>query len=480
MEWRDGWVLRGALLLALGCGDDAATGGGEPEVGGSGSAAGGDSSAGGAAVMGGASSAGGGSAGGSTSTSMQVPCAPLSNADNPSPTPGVCQGNVAVTCGQDGYLAQEACPSGFACVEYDLSEKRFDGLAAVWVDGRTVGWAGCLPDGAAPCPLEWNGNYFWSTEPPHCDGADQVQCLPKPAPSLFDNYPQLQYGADEGYVRILPCQPGERCAGSDTVDQLTCIDAATPACDGSEPKCTPEGIEHCYGTWESLPGYAAVEPCYQGAVCYEGSDYPFCGAPGEVACDAAASPTVCAPDNGSIVSCSNGFTHHSSCAQCLEDGQNVPCRCDTLVSSTGWGWSPDGLVCSESQTPTCVPQAAADCDPQVDLDVCNGDVAHRCVGHWDDVDCGALGMVCGVGDGVAGCRAPDALACDPGTFQQSCDGDTIVACCGCGWAWILFGPSLPAPCVSGFEVRADCAAWGPYHCDPPANFADLAECVYSP
>jgi hypothetical protein len=410
---------------------------------------------------------------------MQESCAPLKNAEDPTPTPGLCQGDVAITCGQDGFLIEEPCQAGFSCVEYELTEKRFDGIAGVWVDGRTVGWAGCLPEGAAPCPIEWKGNYFWSTDPPRCEGVDRVQCLPMPAPSLFDNFPQLQYGSEEGYVRVSPCPAGERCAGSDTVDVLTCIDEATPSCDGSEPTCTAGGIEYCYGTWESLPGYVVVQTCDPGTVCYEGTDYPFCEVPGELPCDPAATPTACAPDGGSIVSCVNGFTHHDSCALCVDDGQNVPCRCDTLASQTSWGWTPDGLLCTESATPACVPQAAADCDPLIDVDFCDGDVAHRCVGHWDDIDCGALGMVCGVGDGVAGCRAPDAAACDPGT-QQSCDGDTIVGCCGCGWVTILLGPGLQAPCVSGFEVRSDCSALGSYQCDPPEAWYPWAECEFVP
>src|SRR4051812_20062299 len=36
-------------------------------------------------------------------------CSPLKNAFDPAPTPGKCEGSVAVTCGQDGSLAEETC-----------------------------------------------------------------------------------------------------------------------------------------------------------------------------------------------------------------------------------------------------------------------------------------------------------------------------------------------------------------------------------
>lgn len=384
---------------------------------------------------------------------------------------------MATTCGQDGFLEHDACDAGTECKTYTLHEKRFnaDPDNPAWIDAREVTWAACLPAIATACPVEWNGNYYWPTNAPHCDGPQKISCRMVPAPDLFSNSPQLLYGADEGYVQSDACASGSKCAGGDTIDVLTCIDEDTPACDGTEPSCSGNGIEYCGGTWESLPGYKVVEPCQGANVCYEGTGGPFCGPAGEVPCAEGTSP-ACAPDDASIVGCYNGFTYHQSCAMCSSPTGQVPCRCDETASSSGWTWTPNGLVCSESMWPACVPAAAPDCDPATDADTCVGNVAHRCLGHWEDIDCAAVGKVCGVGDGVAGCRAANAPACSTGA-NESCAGTEIVGCCTCGSLQVLFGPQLDAPCVSGFEARVDCADMGTYHCETTAVWA---ECKFGP
>lgn len=478
------WAL-GVVSLAFvaGCGEDPGESGGSGGDGGSGD--------GGATSAAETSSAGKttGSSSNATSTTAASsstggePCDPLKNADDLSPTPGHCDGDVAVTCGQDGFLVFERCNGGTECREYELSEWRFNGLIdpPVWEPARTVDWAACLPVGAESCPVAWNGNYYWMVDPPHCEGASKIMCRNMPAPDLFSNYPQLQYGSETGWLSVVDCPSGEKCAGSDTIDQLTCIDEDTPACDGTEPSCAGDAIEYCAGTWESLPGYKVLYDCTPGLTCYEGTSGPFCREPGEVPCDDATFDPVCTGDASAIVSCYNGWTSHQSCATCFDGAQQVPCRCDDLATATGWSWNGNGLDCSESHGLACVPQAAADCDPDVDVDVCNGAVAHRCVGHWDDIDCGALGQICEVAAGRAGCRDANAPACDPWSFQQSCDGDVIVSCCACDRSNVLFGPPPAAPCVTGYEVRADCGAWGPYVCDPPEWMGSpWAECVFMP
>lgn len=417
----------------------------------------------------------------STGTGMGIPCVALADGVAPNPTPGACQGNVAITCGQDGFLTQETCAAGTTCSTYDLSEWRFDGAAVnpKWVPGRTVTWAGCKPDGTTSCSMAFDGNVYQPAVHPHCDGVNRIDCRLPPAPDLFSSSPQLIYGTTDAWLLTTPCGANQRCAGSDTIDVLTCIDASTPACDGTEPLCTPQGILQCYGTWESSPGYRVTESC--GAdVCYQGAQYPFCGPPGETPCDAATFGNPrCEVGNGSIVSCYNGFTSHQSCGTCSDGAQMVPCRCDAEYAQSGYSWNPTtGLECSQTAQPACVPQASVDCDPATEPDTCNGNVAHRCLGHWEDLDCAAKGLVCGVTNGLAGCKAANAPACTfPG--QDHCDGTTMVGCCGCGRADFLFGGGGP-PCVPGFEVRTDCAAMGaPYSCTSVFMFGPV-ECKYTP
>jgi hypothetical protein len=420
----------------------------------------------------------------STGTGMGIPCVALKDGMAPNPTPGTCQGNVAVTCGQDGFLTQEACSAGTTCSTYELSEWRFDGAAVnpKWVAGRTVTWAGCKPQGTTSCTMAFNGDYYAPTMPahPHCNGQDQIACRTPPAPDLFSSYPQLQYGTKDGWLVTTPCGPNQRCAGSDTWDVLTCIDASTPSCDGTEPFCSGQGIVECQGTWESQPGYRVTQSC--GAdQCYTGTQGPFCAPPGEVACDAASfGPPRCEADGTSVVSCWNGFTSHQSCATCLDEhGQTVACRCDALYAQSGWSWNGTSIQCNTTASPACVPQVSVDCDPATEPDTCNGDVAHRCLGHWEDLDCAAHGLTCGVTNGLAGCKAANAPTCDAGAYQDHCDGTTMVGCCACGHADFLFGAS-PVPCAPGYEVRTDCASLGAnYSCKSVFMFGPV-ECQYTP
>mgnify|MGYP001546726799 CR=1 FL=1 len=128
-------VLAGSLVA---CGDDATT-----TTGGTG---GSTTSTGGAESVSVASSSAdtGTTTAASSSTGMGTPCTPLKDGVDPNPTPGACEGNVAVTRGQDGFLASESCSGGSSCAEYDLQEWRFDGNSTnpMWVKGRTVHWAG--------------------------------------------------------------------------------------------------------------------------------------------------------------------------------------------------------------------------------------------------------------------------------------------------------------------------------------------------
>ncbi|MFO0619695.1 MAG: hypothetical protein U0414_44335 [Polyangiaceae bacterium] len=422
----------------------------------------------------------------SSSGAMGEPCKPLKNADDPHPTPGACDANVATTCGQDGFLAHDACDASETCVEYTLHEKVFnaDPNDPAWVDGRDVKWAACLPADAEKCPTAWNGNYYWAVDPPLCDAANRVQCRNVPAPELFSNSPQMIWGNEEGWLQVLPCGPNEKCAGGDTVGELACIDAATPDCDGTEPKCSGNGIEYCAGTWLSTPGYKDVEPCNGGNVCYTGTGGPFCEQPGETPCDDATTPATCSATADAVITCYQGWTHHQSCATCFgPTGGMVPCRCEEETATNGW-WSSSGgsITCQESTGFTCVPKTVVDCDPATDADTCVGNVAHRCIGYWEDFDCASQGKICGVGDGVAGCRDPNAQPCSPIGTQSECQSGTeILGCCACGRIPTGFAPAQTLPCVSGFTGVLDCADLGaPYECketNPPFGFA---ECVFNP
>ncbi len=325
-------------LLLLACGDreaETSTGGGGT-VGGTGS--GGQDGIGANGASGSGGNPTGGAGAGSTGGAAPE-CRALKNADDPSPTPGVCDGNTAVTCGQDGELVAEPCTAGSSCQTYPLVEYRWDPTeGSGWIEGRPdLVWAGCIPDGAEPCATPWNGDVFKPTEPPRCEGIDQVRCLLKPAPNLFDNTPQLYLGAVEGYVSVVGCAAGLKCALGDV--SLTCIDEATPDCDGSEPACSADGtaLKLCHDNGGS-PGYVVVEPCSAGEVCYEGTISDFCAPPGKAPCDDAATPRTCSVDGSAIEDCYNGWTRETSCALCPDA---VSCRCDEVASIESYD-------CSES------------------------------------------------------------------------------------------------------------------------------------
>ncbi|NUP08719.1 MAG: hypothetical protein HOW73_21940 [Polyangiaceae bacterium] len=459
-----------AVLLLVACGDDT-----NPASGGSGGAAPGNGGggAGGAESSGGGvqSNGGAGAEGGMPSTSTggsggeAIPCTPLADLDAPNPTPSACDDNVAITCGQDGFLVEDACAPDETCHTYELQEWTLQ-VNGDWLEGRLVEWAGCIPTDAAPCSLEWNGHYYES-ELPYCEGPDKVWCGLPPGP--VDVSPQSGFGTTDSWLHRQSCGANEICAGSDTIGSLTCLPEDTPLCDGTEPFCDNDTIVSCFGTWESEPGHRQAQACAGSDVCYEGTyqgnPMPFCRAPGEVPCDDETYTLHCDVDGTTVVGCWYGFTYHQSCATCFDDGQMVPCRCDTAL----------GAGCSTSEQLACVPNSKPDCDPATDADYCDGDIAYRCLGYWEPYDCAAEGLECGVGAGVAGCRAANAPECK-GT-GQSCDGTEIVGCCDCqGSLFILFGPPNRPPCVPGFETRVDCADLGlTYSCEGTAG-GFFAEC----
>jgi hypothetical protein len=411
------------------------------------------------------------STGGTSATAMTIPCAPLKNPNEMNATPGRCENGAAITCGQDGFLETEVCAAGDSCQVYSLQEYRFNGSIdnPAWEPGpRTIEWAGCLPPGE-PCTMEWNGQYFTPVNGPYCDGPDQNRCLWKPAPNLSDFSPQMQFGTEEGWLQTETCPNGSRCAGGENYPDFVCIDEATPDCDGTEPRCLGNGIERCIGAWADPPGYKAIEACAANQICYEGTDYPFCSEPGAVPCTEG-TPIVCTSDGTAVASCSNGYIGHRSCATCWDGAQMVPCRCDSILDGRGGG-------CTEYQQIACVPQAAVDCDLASAVDTCVGNVAHRCIGYWDDVDCASLGKICGVVDGIAGCRDANAQPCEAGPTPNRCEADIVVSCCACGSAY-GFPPSSVIPCVTGYEVRSDCGAVPDYECGdlPPSS----AYCYFNP
>lgn len=450
-------ILLCALTLVA-CGDDDG-----PSTGGSGASPPSDGGAGATGGAGGTATTGGtGGTGGAPTTSVGgsggsggegVPCTPLSDVDAVNPTPGSCENNVAVTCGQDGYLVEEPCAADETCLTYDIQE---------WIilpstelaEGRLVEWAGCVQTDAPECVMQLVGSHY-EPEPGHCDGADKLECFLPPNPGLIG--PRV-YGTEHGYLLRESCGVDEKCVVSNPLyGTLACIPEDTPPCDGTEPFCDGDTIIRCQGASESDPGYQWPEACnIPGTICYQtGNFVAYCDVPGEVACDDNSFATAC-EDAATIVYCQAGFTHHTDCSTCIEDGQQVPCRCDTEISSG----------CSNNSKIVCAPDSEPDCDPQTEADYCAGDVAYRCIGRWEAFDCGTEGLQCDVADGVAGCRAADA----PLSSSQSCEGTELVGYCHCtGEMFGFFGPSVP--CVPGYEIRFDCASLVPPHsCDDNGFF----------
>jgi hypothetical protein len=57
-----------------------------------------------------------------------------------SPTPGFCNGDVAVTCASQGVLESQACVAAEQCITYTIYDYDGDGLLK-----RKYLWAGCVP-----------------------------------------------------------------------------------------------------------------------------------------------------------------------------------------------------------------------------------------------------------------------------------------------------------------------------------------------
>lgn len=375
------------------------------------------------------------------------PCTPPGLDITSKPTPGRCQGSVAITCdGETKTEHSEACSGDTECRTFELDERKFDrDTGNGWLDSRKYTWAACIPKDAAPCTLTFNsiGGQWRPVDKPFftCDGDDEVSCrVPRPDyPEGTKDGWQLAVGALDGWFFRTPCPAGETCRQALHEDRTKCGPKSAAACTpGATARCEQGGVTICDFEY----GYEVHGACAAGQVCGPICDGRIgCFPTGAAVCEPASKPTAC--DTATSYTRCNELT----CLPKVED-------CSSILASTPGGWANFPGKCAVVQgSPRCILTTDVVCDAATFVERCDGAKAVRCRdGLERAASCDLEGLVCGIASGKAGCKAAQAPACTAGS-PSTCDGGTVVSCCRAD------GLSRGGqPCVPGYESRYDCTA----------------------
>lgn len=374
-----------------------------------------------------------------------VTCVPLDA------TQARCDAGDVLSCGSDGRMIREACPSATRCIEFVVEDRRAsDGVLI-----RSIPWAACVDNSSSSCVRRLvldDGDPRWEGDRAGCEGNDQVSiCGSVDLPA--GQGPEVLRGTTAGVRTREPCRDDETCeviAGrvDCVLDESDCVDAVSDYCQdsGTLVRCGPPRRRACrsgYVCGARSDGVGACRP----------ADADTCDPATFVdECVTDVESRSCYPPTGTVITTDcNAF----ACYDPLTGAHSAepPCRC------TGTGGN--SISCVQSSLPSCNPGSTES--------RCIGDVVERCLPVGDGVlvrqDCASLGLTCRVGDGgVPGCASADA-ECP----WYACDGDVLTSCC------LPDGYSPSGAnnrgfflCAPGLPTRFDCTTVSPhyvYRCD---------------
>jgi hypothetical protein len=388
----------------------------------------------------------------------------------PTPTPGTCQGNSAVTCTASHVLASNACGAGSVCTVYSVIEHPGVGLPQT---GRTYDWAACIPAGTTPCTFTWSANppnysppgSWMSSYTGNCQANDALTCMM--APIIGDQAYEYEWaGTTTGYVNVAACGAGEACADNPA-------EPGHPGCYASPlVSCSPVANSTCSGdvlySCNGGPYQVTVDCASQGQKCRE--DCPIglpetnaeCRDPlpqGATPCDPSTFTAVCSGSTD-IQDCNPGSFNATAQADCfMSSGQCVCYPTSHPCGDIGCGDGSSDCICANvvSQGAQCIVSGTPLCDPSITPDSCQGTTAQMCTGYVVTQDCALLGEICSVADGYSGCIASPATPCTPGP-APSCTVNTLSGCCPASGEFGDSGLGATVVCAPGFMVSFACSA----------------------
>lgn len=481
-----GTLEQGGLCVPSGAAGAAAAGAGgvggagaAGKSGGAGKSGAGGSGGGGKGGSGTGGSAAGGNSGGAAGqgggTLTETPCSyPMyewnGTAVSPKskPTPGACVGNVAVVCDvwskPGAFLKEIECAIGETCRTYEVEAAAVPttGGNAVVVDSFT--WAACIPTDADPATFVRGANGTWASEAGSvCDASGKARVFPVAYPS-----PQPVLSA-----------PGK-------VDDLPAMQAGTSKGYLSSAPCGADQV--CAMTGTTKPSAkcvgATAKPCTaarcdgdQLVTCQDGyEDYSWNCAKDGMICHNTAATCDARPEHRAscqppgVAECDPASFGPGTCSA---DKLAVD-SCDSDHCVARHDACGKGEVCSSplSGSASCVPSALA-CDPKTFVDRCDGTKLTVCdqQGILRTHECASAGLVCGTssdpdkpGGVVAGCLVDGGASCTQWDTPPICaEKNTAEYCCdGVFGPWFSYPPSVNPPCLPGRVTRAVCSSCTPH------------------
>lgn len=392
-----------------------------------------------------------------------VPCMPVGRDLATPPTPGRCERGVAEICDPiTATLRREQCGPSSECKAFELEERKLDPSGPrVWRASRKIPWAACVPKTALPCELTFDEGFRPTTTPAFsCDGDAQVRCdipnLP-PYPTVTKEGWPIVLGSPKGYRLPKPCPVGETCRVATSEDRTACFPKTAAPCDpaGFALRCEGGEIVSC----DPAFSYERTSCCGAGRTCQSS-----CGS--SVACSRVGAGS-CDPETA-MAACSTTTTR-TWCEPGTCRSESETCASVAVVTPSGIENVP-GRCAIVAGAPRCIRATDVVCEAATFLDRCDATSAVRCAdGLERSFDCAAVGQICGVAGGRAGCHAPAAPSC---AGEKRCEGNVVVHCCPpTGISPIM---QTNTPCVPGREVRFDCSSVA-LSCNTIGTL--IAECV---
>lgn len=389
--------------------------------------------------------------------------------------PKDCDGNVRITCGEEGYVVRESCGEGYSCVAGDC-RKNADGGVNVGDDCDESSFAGRC-DGKTSELKCVGGKVVSSACEPGYECTSQ-KCEKSTIGSACDE--ATFTSRCDGDLHQIVCKDGvetrESCARGMACSGGQCSSACTgnlSVCDsdGNQLLCEDNVIvpTPCPGSQKCVDGVCGTtcQSGYKGCS-LDGASKLFCGADGLVKSEVCPSGFKCNGDTGECtdVAVDVDCTEETLPKQCSAEGEVVECvdgkvvkySCANANESCYLGECHQLAPCGESTyTPKCIDEGARKvCKENMEYvetcaagEVCHGgvcqkistenectdggvacvsaNIAKKCVnGVWQQYYCNVGTETCNSGECAN--KSSGLESCVESEYVASCDGNTREIC----------------------------------------------------
>ncbi len=327
------------------------------------------------------------------------------------------------------------------------------------------------------------------TDGPVCVGSESQPC------DYLDYLPTCQ--ADvilacdpiTGFTELRPCQEGQMCLQSSSWPGAKCFDDSVSQCDRTSfaRRCEDGKLVVCNA-------FGVEEPteCNGDMVCLSSTGNSACAEPDAQACDWLTYVPSCDGDAPLVCDANSAFTRHLAPCQlpmvCRMKDSGPACvasdsqacapedffcdGADRIICSGGWTerWPCEqGLICVPDENNlflplSCVDPGAQSCEV-TEPAVCDQQTGIRCAGGYRvNYEC-KEGEECASNGQWFGCVPDDTPTCDPGSYEDHCQDNTMHVCWEPGFE-LEFWCSSGLVCVDSDSGPACAPPFDAPDCDP--------------